>query len=317
MTFGLNGRVNGRLDGHIVTVFGGTGFVGRAIVAQLVTAGARVKIATRHLPSAYFLRLLGTPGQVTPVPVSYRSEDSVDAAIVGSTMVVNCLGILQEGRKSCFSQVHNDFPVWMGRSCAKRGIYRFIHISALGVDHSLSRYAISKLDGEYAIKTVYPPVTTLRPSIIFGADDSFFNRFARLAKILPALPLIGGGHTRFQPVYVGDVASAVLNCLTQPATAGHIYELGGPQIMTFKQLMQKMLNYTGQRRCLIPMPWWMARMQAALMCWLPNPPITNDQITSLQSDSIVGSDTYHFGHLGITPTPLDEILPTYLIKEHI
>lgn len=312
MTF----KMSHKLDGHIITVFGGTGFVGRAIIAQLVAAGARVKVATRHLPSAYFLRLLGAPGQVVPVPVSYRSEDSVDAAIVGSTMVINCLGILTESRKGGFSQVHNDFPVWMVRSCAKRGIYRFIHISALGVDHSLSRYAISKLDGEYAIKTVYPQVTILRPSIIFGADDNFFNRFACLAKILPALPLIGGGHTRFQPVYVGDVASAVLNCMIQPVTAGHIYELGGPQIITFRQLMQKMLKFTAQKRRLITLPWWVARVQAACMFWLPNPPITNDQITSLQSDSIVGNKSFGFQHLGITPTPIDEILPTYLVKEH-
>ncbi|MEK7802449.1 MAG: complex I NDUFA9 subunit family protein, partial [Pseudomonadota bacterium] len=222
------------LHGQIVTIFGGTGFVGRHIIAVLVAAGARVKVATRHKNSAYLLRLYGTTGQVVPVSVSYKSEDSVDAAIAGSTMVVNCLGILQEnGKNNLFSHVHNDIPLWMARSCTKRHITRFVHISALGVDHSRSRYAISKIKGEFGVTSVYPAATILRPSIIFGPEDSFFNRFAALAKISPALPLIGGGHTRFQPVYVGDVAKAVLTALTNPQTAGHIYELGGPEVLSF------------------------------------------------------------------------------------
>lgn len=304
---------NVTLHGQIVTIFGGTGFVGRHIIAALVAAGARVKVATRHKNSAYLLRLYGSTGQVVPVSVSYKSEDSVDAAIAGSSMVINCLGILQEsGKNNLFAHVHNDIPLWMARSCTKRHIARFIHISALGVDYARSRYAISKIKGEFAVTSVYPATTILRPSVIFGSEDSFFNRFAALTKISPVLPLIGGGHTRFQPVYVGDVAKAALVALANPQTAGHIYELGGPEVLNFKDILERLLSVMKTRRCLITLPWWAARVQAFCMSILPTPPLTNDQITSLQSDSIVGSTQKNFAHLGIKPEPIDAVLPLYI-----
>lgn len=299
--------------GKVVTVFGGTGFLGRNIISELAEAGAIVKVITRHTPSAYLLRSYGTPGQVVPVYSSYADQSAIEKAVKGSYAVINCLGILFEsGKRSNFSRIHTDLPKWMAKACTAEGVQKFVHISALGVDKSKSAYAITKILGERAVQEFYPTGTILRPSVIFGADDSFFNMFARLAKILPFFPLIGGGKTRFQPVYVMDVAKAVVHALCDISAAGTIYELGGPEVLSFKDIYKRLFTYTSKETCLINMPWWVARIQAVFMSVLPTPPLTNDQITSLQTDNIVSEGAKHFSDLGIKPTPMDVVVPHYL-----
>ncbi len=316
-------RIKGKIEmqpdftGKIVTVFGGTGFLGRYVAVQLAQAGAQVKIVTRHRASAYFLRPYGAVGQIVPVSAQYMSLGEIEALVKGSFAVVNCLGILREnGAHANFSHVHTDMPLWIAKACVKMGVPRFIHISSLGANKSLSEYAISKFAGENLGLDTFPDMTILRPSVIFGAEDNFFNMFARMAKILPALPLIGGGKTRFQPVYVMDVAKAVVHTLGDIRSCGHIFELGGPEILTFKNIMERLLSYTGQKRFLLPMPWWLARAQAFIMSVLPNPPLTNDQITSLETDNVVNLDALGFKDLGIVPTSIDSVVPTY-IRSHI
>ncbi len=309
--------INTDFRGKLVTVFGGTGFLGRYIVAELAAAGAVVKVVTRHTPSAYFLRTYGNPGQIVPVYAGYASPTEIEDVIKGSYAVVNCLGILFEGgKRSHFDHIHTELPKWMAKACAATGVARFVHISALGIDKSQSAYAITKLLGERAVQEFFPPATILRPSVIFGAEDNFFNMFARLAKILPFFPLIGGGKTRFQPVYVLDVAKSVVHALCdippRGSSCGQIYELGGPEVLSFKQIYQRLFAYIGKTRALITMPWWLARTQAFFMAILPKPPLTNDQITSLQTDNIVAQDALGFNELGLTPTSMDSIVPNYL-----
>ncbi|OIN86787.1 MAG: hypothetical protein AUJ12_03990 [Alphaproteobacteria bacterium CG1_02_46_17] len=300
------------LKGRIVTVFGGTGFIGARVVAELLAAGARVRVATRHTESVYFLRQFGEVGQVVAIPCSYRNQQDIEKAVAGSEMVVNCIGILYEKRKSNFSHIHTDLPVWIAGACAKYGVSRFVHISALSVDRAKSEYAISKMSGENGVIQLYPAVTILRPSVVFGQNDSFINKFASMARILPFLPLFGGGKSKFQPVYVEDVARAVVAALATSRTTGQIYELGGPDILTFKQIYQKILSTSGQHCYLLPVPWWIARIKAAFLGLLPKPPLTNDQLTSLQTDNVVSEGALTLGDLGITSTSMDAILPSYL-----
>jgi uncharacterized protein YbjT (DUF2867 family) len=305
------------LQGKTATIFGGTGFVGRYIVARLARAGAIVRVITRYPSSAYFLRTNGVVGQIVPVRSKYGTYEEIERDVVGSDVVVNCLGILAETRRCSFEHVHREVPEWIAQACRKYNVKRFVHISALGAGHAKSRYALSKHAGEKAVLEAYPTASILRPSIIFGPEDNFFNRFASMAQYAPALPLIGGGHTKFQPVYVGDVASAVMATLTRPDTGGlspfgATYELGGPEIFTFRELFEQMFEHTGCKRRMISLPWALARVQAAFMNILPTPPLTNDQITSLQTDSVVSSGARLLHDLDITPTALETILPTYL-----
>lgn len=301
------------LSGKIVTVFGGTGFLGRYIVAELAKKGALVKVATRHTPSAYFLRPYGNVGQIAPVFCAYRDQADIERIIAGSYAVVNCLGILFEsGKASRFAHVHSDIPKWIAKACATQHIYRLIHISSLGVETSSSKYARTKLIGERAVQEHFPPATILRPSVIFGAEDNFMRRFAGLARILPFLPLIGGGKTRFQPVYVLDVAKAVVQALCDIRSCGHIYELGGPEILSFKEIYERLFSYLGFARPLVSMPWFMAYIKAFFLGLLPNPMLTPDQVTSLKTDNIVGEKHYHLSDLGISATPLNDVMPQFI-----
>lgn len=305
------------LNGKIVTVFGGTGFVGRYIVAQLAAAGALVKIVTRHTPSAYFLRTYGNPGQIVPVCSRYESDSDLARIVAGSFAVVNCLGILNErGKRSSFARLHTDIPAAIAKACATTHVSRLVHISALGVDRATSSYAITKILGESKVQQNFPDATILRPSVVFGAEDNFLNMFARLSRILPAFPLIGGGKTRFQPVYVVDIARAVVRALCDVHTTGQIYQLGGPEILTFRQIYERLFAYTGIRRALVPVPWWVARIQAFFMGLLPNPLLTNDQVTSLQTDNIVADGALGLADLGLVPTPMDAVVPAYLGYMH-
>lgn len=300
------------LSGAVVTVFGGTGFIGSRVVSRLLEAGARVKVATRNPQSTYFLRVSGGVGQVVPVFCAYRTEADISSAIEGSDMVVNCTGILYEKHGNQFSHVHTDFPMWIGQAASRFGLTRFVHISALGVDQAQSEYAVTKMSGERAAQLTFPNVTVLRPSVVFGPSDSFFNKFAALARLFPALPLIGGGKTKFQPVYVEDVAQAVVAALELPDAMGRVYELGGPDVLDFKGIYGKIESYTGRKVCGVCVPWWAARVQAFFLGLLPAPPLTNDQITSLQTDSVVGAQALGLKALGIEPTSVDSVVPDYL-----
>ncbi|MCC7305081.1 MAG: complex I NDUFA9 subunit family protein [Alphaproteobacteria bacterium] len=304
------------IDNKTATVFGGTGFLGRQVVRELAKRGITVKVATRAPERAYFLRTCGVVGQIVPFACDYSAE-SIESAVKGSDYVVNCVGILYERRKGDFKRAHIDFPAAIAAASAKEKVKRLVHISALGIDKARSRYAKTKQEGERAVLTAFPRATILRPSVIFGAEDNFFNMFARMAMIMPALPLIGGGHTKFQPVYVGDVADAVMAALERPALGeenpqGKAYELGGPEEVTFRDIYERLFHFTQRPRPLVPLPFGVAKMNAAVLGLLPGPLLTPDQVESLKTDSVVSMGAPGFQDLGITPTAMDIILPTYL-----
>lgn len=302
------------LHDKIITVFGGTGFIGRQIVRDLAARGARIKVATRVPESAFFLKPLGNIGQITPILCDYFDEESIRAVVQGSDAVINCVGILFEKKHSRFAYTHGDLPGVIGDAARKLKVPRVIHISALGIEKSNSRYAASKRDGEKNLHAAFPKATILRPSVVFGTDDNFFNMFAGLAQIMPALPLIGGGYTRFQPVYVGDVANAVIAALDTPESAGKTYELGGPDILTFRQIYETLFRETGRRRCLVTLPWGLAKIKAGFMELMPTPPFTRDQVEQLKVDCVVGEKAKTLADLGLTATPLSLVLPHYLSR---
>ncbi len=297
---------------QIATIFGGTGFVGRQIVRELALRGVIVKVATRIPEAAYFLKPMGSVGQIVPVRCDYSDQAAVAALVKGSDIVINCIGILYEKGKSMFQHAHVDVPVIIASASAKAGVKRLVHISALGIESNTSKYAKTKLEGEKALLSNFPDATILRPSVIFGEDDNFFNMFAKMAGVLPALPLIGGGKTKFQPVYVGDVADAVVAALETPKSCGQIYQLGGPEILDFKAVYERLFEYTHNPRPLIGLPFALAKIQAAFMCVLPKPLLTPDQVESLKHDNVVDETAQGLRDLGVTPTGLDAVLPLYL-----
>lgn len=293
-------------------IFGGTGFIGRQIVRELAKLGYVIKVASRVPERAYFLRPCGAVGQIVPLACDYK-EESIEQAVKGCDVVVNCIGILYErGKRSTFQKAHVETPAMIARACTKQSVERFVHISALACDIGTSKYAKSKKQGEEELFAACPTATVLRPSIVFGPDDGFFNLFAELSRYLPALPLIGGGHTKFQPVYVGDVSDAVIACVKQYKTAGQIYELGGPDIVTFRECLELIAEYTERRRAFIPLPFPLAKAEAAFLQLLPNPLLTIDQVESLKTDNILSGAHPILEDLGIQPTALSLILPTYL-----
>lgn len=297
-----------------ITVFGASGFIGRHVVRRLAKMGACICIPTRNLEKALVLKPMGDIGQIVPLSCSVRSDASVSAAIGNSDIVINLIGILYEKGRHTFQALHVETAARIARCAKEQGVHRCIHVSALGADaSSRSSYARSKAAGEQAVSTFFPDATIMRPSIVFGAEDGFFNMFATMARYLPVLPLIGGGHTRFQPIYVGDVADAIVHALHSPETQGRIFELGGPQIYTFRSLLEFMMQVTGQRRILINLPWWLAKLEAFFFEMMPHPLLTRDQIELLKSDNIVGPGAYPtLRNLNIMPTALETILPTYL-----
>ncbi len=297
----------------VVTVFGGSGFIGRYLVQRLARQGWIVRVAVRHPQSALFLKPLGDVGQIVPIAASLHREDSIAVAVEGVAAVVNLVGILYERGRQTFRAVHVEGAARVARAALAAGAGRLIHMSALGADSaSPSAYARSKAEGEIAALAIFAGASIIRPSIVFGPEDDFFNRFARMARLLPALPLIGGGRTRFQPVYVGDVADAMMAVLGDPATTGRIYELGGPRIYTFRELLELLLREIGRRRLLAPVPFWAARLQALVLERLPVPPLTRDQLKLLERDNVVSGAAPGLAELGIAPTAAEVILPTYL-----
>ncbi len=297
---------------QVVTVFGGAGFIGRHLVRRLAARGATVRVATRSPETAGHLLPMGEVGQI--VLARFAGDEAGLAGLVaGADAVVNLVGILFERRAGDFDRVHGELPGRIGAAARAAGVARLVHLSAIGADPaSPAHYARSKAAGEAALRAAFPAAVVLRPSIVFGPEDGFFNRFAQMARIAPALPLVGGGRTRFQPVYVGDVAEAILAGLDRPELAGRTFELGGPRVYTFAELLAYVLRVTGRRRLLLPLPFAVARLQARLLELLPTPPLTRDQVSLLERDNVVAPGAAGLAALGITPTPVEVIVPSYL-----
>lgn len=298
---------------ELVVIFGGTGFVGRHIVRRLAKSGRRIRIATRRPNEALQLKTNGTPGQVELVQANIRDEASVTAALDGADVVINAVGILFETGKQKFAAVQALGAKRLADAAAEKGIHRFVQISAIGADAgSASLYAQSKAAGEQAVTDALPQAHVLRPSIVVGPEDDFFNRFAGMAMVAPALPLIGGGTTAYQPVSVFDVAAAVEACL-DGAAAG-TYELGGPDVLSFKQLMEMLLAEIKRDRLLVPLPFAAAGVIAAFAQFMPKPLLTPDQLILLKSDNVVAEGAAGFVALGLTPQPIAVLLPDYLAR---
>jgi uncharacterized protein YbjT (DUF2867 family) len=296
-----------------VSVVGGSGFIGRYVVKRLAGRGAVIAVLSRHASEAKFLRPMGDVGQIALLDIGLDDERGLAAALAGSSAVVSSVGILYERGSQRFQALHVDGPARLARLAATAGARHFVHVSALAADpQAASAYARSKAAGEAAVKAAFPAATILRPSLVFGPEDDFFNRFAALARLMPALPLIGGGATRFQPVYVGDVADAVVAALERPDAQGRTYELGGPQVYSFRELMELLLTEIGRQRLLVPLPYGLASVQALFLELLPKPPLTRDQVKLLRKDTVVTPGAPGLAELGITPTALELVLPTYL-----
>ncbi len=299
----------------IVTILGGTGFLGRHVVAKLASSGALVKVATRVPEKVYKLKVSGKISQIVPVACDYTDEESVLAAIHGSDMVVNCVGILfEKGKKQTFQKVHVELPALLAKACAQEGIKRFVHISALGCSAGISRYARSKLEGEKVVISSYPKATIIRPGVMFGADDNFFNMFAEVARCVPFLPLIGGGKTRLQPVFVGNVAAAVVKVFDSAPDKyrGNIYQLGGPEVMSFKEVYAFIEKYTMRERKLFNVSFKLAKYLAWFMEFAPRPILTRDQVNSLKTDSVVLEGSPGFRFFDIIPKSAHLVVPGYL-----
>jgi NADH dehydrogenase len=303
---------------NLVTVFGGSGFVGTQAVRYLAKAGWRIRVAVRNPNLAYRMRLLGDVGQIDVAQANLRDTDSLLRALDGATASVNLVGLLYETGRQGFEAVHVEGARNVAEAAKASGVARVVQMSALGASpNSASKYARTKAEGEAAVRAVYPDAAVVRPSIVFGPGDGFFEKFAAMAQISPALPLIGGGTTRFQPVFVGDVGQALARIVTGAASAGHTYELGGPGVFTFKELMERMLAETGRRRILLPIPFGPAGMLGALgdlSALMMAPPVTSDQVRLLRSDNVVSGQYPGLAELGVTPATLEAVLPTYLYR---
>ena len=305
---------------ELATVFGGSGFVGRNIVRELAARGNRIRAASRRPDLAGHLQPMGVVGQIQPVQANLRYPESVDRAVNGADVVINCVGILAGTGKQSFKAVHEDGARAVARAARQAGARRLIHISAIGADpKARSNYARSKARGEAAVLEEFPDAIILRPSIVFGPEDEFFNRFAGMATLSPFLPLIGRGRTRFQPIYVGDLALAVANAAVSHGRSGQIYELGGPDVMSFRQLLDHTQSWSGRKRRYISIPFWIAKLMALLTWPLPNAlrPMTLDQVRMLQKDNVVSQEAEKDGRtiteLGVElPHACGVIVPQYL-----
>jgi NADH dehydrogenase len=300
----------------LVTVFGGSGFLGRHVVRALAREGYRVRPAVRRPDLAGHLQPLGRVGQIHSVQANLRYPASIEAAVRDADVVINLVGILFERGKQRFEAVHAEGAYQVALAGKAVGA-RVIHVSALGADPgSPSLYARTKAAGEAAVLSAAPDAVIVRPSILFGPEDDFFNRFAGMARMFPALPLVGGGTTKFQPVFVGDVAQAILNATRGRARDGTIYELGGPEVKSFRELMEYVLAVTERRRLLVPLPFGLAKLKSYFLQLLPTPLLTPDQVELLRSDNVVSEAARAEGRtieaLGVEPTAMEAIVPSYL-----
>ncbi|MES0828295.1 complex I NDUFA9 subunit family protein [Ruegeria sp. SCP11] len=305
----------------LVTIYGGSGFVGRYIARRMANEGWRVRVAVRRPNEAMFVKTYGVVGQVEPILCNIRDDASVAAVMHGADAVVNCVGVLNELGKNAFDSVQAEGAERVARIAAEQGVERMVHISAIGADvESNSEYSCTKAQGEAGVLKHMSNAVILRPSVIFGTEDQFFNRFAGMTRMGPFLPLVGA-ETKFQPVYVDDVAKAAVQGVLGRAEAG-VYELGGPEVKTFRALMQQMLGVIHRRRVIIGMPFWAARIMAGVLDIVkfvsfqlfPNHILTRDQLKNLRRDNVVSEGAKSFDDLGIEPATLESVLPDYLWK---
>ncbi len=301
------------LSDKTIAVIGGMGFVGRALCEKLASAGARLFILARNAERAKQLKLLGAVGQITAFSGNALDDEDLGAVISQADMVVNLVGILAPSGRQQFAPLQAELPQRIGRLASAHGCEAVVHLSALGAAlDSPSIYARTKAEGERGLLRQYRAATILQPSVIFGPGDGFFNRFGQMAMLSPALPLIGGGQNKMQPVFVGDVADAIVAILQQPALRGKIYQLGGPKTYSFADLMAYTLAVTARRRWLVPVPFALIYLPAVLAGLLPQPPITTDQLKLLRTDNICAKSANGFARLGISPSALETIVPSYL-----
>ena len=299
----------------IVAIFGAGGFIGKHLMRQLTKLDYRVKVATRNPYLKGYLKPLGGPGQIELFKTNIFKEDEVREVLKNCDFVINLVGILHETRKQKFREIHGTFPYLLSNLCNEFGIKNLVHVSALGVkEKHPSAYMKSKLDGEKNIQETFKPSVILRPSIVFGPEDKFFNTFASLTQFSPMLPLIGGGKTKFAPIYVGDVAKTIVKALELNNSEPKIYELGGPENYSFKELMEILLTEIKKKRFLITIPYGFAKFQSYFLQMMPNPLLTPDQVELLKHNNIVSGEYPTLNDLGIIGTPIQSILPKYIYR---
>ncbi|WP_127145110.1 complex I NDUFA9 subunit family protein [Pelagibacterium montanilacus] len=303
-------------SGKLATIFGGSGFVGTQVVQELARRGYRIRVAVRRPDLAGHVRMFGFPGQIQPIQANLRYPESVAAAVAGADLVVNLVGILFEKGRQKFDTIQTQGAATVATAARQAGASHLVHMSAIGADTgSPSAYARSKARGEAEVLKAFPEAVIIRPSIIFGPDDGFFNLFGSLARYSPVMPLVGG-KTRFQPVYVADVAQAFAIAAEGRVAGGTIYELGGPDIETMRQLIDRVLEESYRKRLVLPLPDALARLSATMMSVLPKPMLTPDQITQLGIDNVVSEaairDGRTFSAFGIAPTGMDAVLSSYM-----
>jgi NADH dehydrogenase len=301
----------------LITIYGGSGFIGRHVVRAIAKTGARMRIAVRRPELAGFLQPLGGVGQIQAVQANVRYPDSLLAAAEDADAVINLVGILFPSGKQTFKSVMDEGARHVAEAARETGARSLVHVSAIGASAKApSTYGRSKWAGEQAVKDAFPEAVILRPSIVFGPGDDFFNRFGSLAQFSPVLPLIGGGKTRIQPVFAGDVAKAITAALTGKTEAGAPYELGGPEVLTMKEIMQRVLTYTMRKRLLLSEPFFLAKLQGAFLQLLPKPLLTIDQVRMLETDNVVSEEAKRANHtlegLGIEPIAIESVVPDYL-----
>ena len=299
----------------IIAIFGAGGFLGKHLMRQLTKLDYRIKVATRNPYLRGYLKPLGSPGQIELFKTNIFSLESVKQVLKDCDLVINLVGILNETRKQKFHQIHSQFPHLLSNLCNEMGIKNLVHVSALGVnERHVSKYMQSKLQGEKNIQDIFKPSVILRPSVVYGPEDKFFNTFASIAQLSPFLPLIGGGKTKFSPVYVGDIAKAIVKSLELNNSQPKIYELGGPENYSFKELMEILLKEIKKKRFLITIPWGFAKFQSHFLQIFPNPLLTPDQVEILKHNNIVSGDYPTLKDLGITGTSIESILPKYIYR---
>jgi len=322
---------------NIVTVFGGSGFIGRHLIRRLVAKGAIVRVVVRDPEAAKYLMTMGNVGQVVPFAANVREEASLEAAVNGAQTVVNLVGVLSEWGKQDFQNIHTQGAANVAKAAATAGVQNLVHISAVGANAgSASRYAQTKIAGEIAVKSEFRNAIIIRPSVVFGPEDGFFNLFAGLARFTyflpvfgcPALPrfnffqdgkafkidFYGDGGTKFQPVYVGDVAESICAAIDSESSKGQVYELGGPVVYSSVEFMKLILKHIGRKRILLPIPFWYLKIVGWLLQKFPAPLLTYDQVMQLKVDNVVSRKVKTLADLGVKATPVEAILPKYLTR---
>jgi NADH dehydrogenase len=299
---------------RVATVFGGSGFIGRYVVKRLAQLGYIVRVPSRYPEGALFLKPMGAVGQVVPLYASVTIEGTVQRAVEGADVVINLIGVLAESRKASFQAIHTEGSERIARLSAAAGVERLVQISAIGADPgSTSRYGSTKGKAEQAVLAAFPGAIILRPSLVFGMEDKFFNRFAEIARLAPFMPVISGG-TKMQPVFVSDVADAVMAALGSLTAPGKIFELGGPRVWTFREILAFILKTTHRDRKMIDIPMWVARIQAFFLQYVPGKPLTPDQLLMLSKDNVVAPGALGLADLGIVATPVELVVPGYLSR---